>query len=107
MERYLKRVAAATLAFLGLGVAAPALASPVHVTIGTPKIVVSPPVFGLSIVAPRPSPDFVWVSGTWRRDAFGRQIWVPGYWHNPRSAVIVRSPAPAPAPVHTVTVIRR
>jgi YXWGXW repeat-containing protein len=35
------------------------------------------PVYGY---APAPRPGFIWVSGYWSVDGYGRRLWVPGHW---------------------------
>jgi hypothetical protein len=93
------------VALLGLALAPTALAKPVvTVTVGVPQVVIAPPAPVVVVQQPRcPGPNNVWVDGSWRRDAYGRQIWVAGHCvHRP---VVVHQHVVAPPP-RTVIVYR-
>lgn len=80
----LLRIAALTLAGLGLAGNAAAHGAPV-VTIGGPPVVVAPPAMA---APPVPSP-YVWQPGYWAWNGYGR-TWIEGRW------VLVSTPYPAP-----------
>lgn len=70
------------VALLSLVFAQASYASPVvTVTVGLPQVVIAPPP-PVVVVKHRPAcpgPNSVWVQGSWRRDAYGRQVWVEGH----------------------------
>ncbi|MEQ1567225.1 MAG: hypothetical protein ABMA64_16410 [Myxococcota bacterium] len=51
----------------------------VTVSVGFPQVVVAPPPV-VVMRPPCPSPNYVWVDAGWRRDAWGRPLWVGGHW---------------------------
>ena len=95
MRNYLAHLGLALVAVLCLAPGA-AIAKPfVQVSVGVPAVVIAPAPHHHHHVVHRPhapGPNFVWVDGTWRRDAYGRAIFVQGYW----------APRPAPVVVHRV-----
>ncbi len=83
MRTYITRSLAAMGAVFAMTVAGPALASPIHVSIGAPALVATTPALALNIGRPAcPGPNYVWVQGTMRHDAWGRQHWVAGHWRH-------------------------
>lgn len=101
MRSYLARLGLVLVAAMTFAPTA-ALAKPhVTVSVGLPSVVIAPaPAPRVVVYRPRaPGPNFMWVEGTWRRDAYGRPIFVQGYW-TPRPVVVHR------APVRTVVVRR-
>jgi hypothetical protein len=91
------------IALLGLALAPTALAKPVvTVTVGVPQVVIAPAPVVVVHQSRCPGPNSVWVDGSWRRDAYGRQIWVGG--HCAARPVVVHHHHAPPPPTRTVIV---
>lgn len=92
MRNYLARLGLVLIAVLCLAPGA-AIAKPfVQVSVGVPAVVIAPAPPPRQVVVYRqraPGPNYMWVDGTWRRDAYGRPIFVNGYW-TPRPVVVYR-----------------
>ncbi|MEQ1505496.1 MAG: hypothetical protein ABMB14_24905 [Myxococcota bacterium] len=89
MRSSFTRLALALTVAFGLG-STPALARPiVRVSVGVPAVVVAPAPRPVVVYRPAcPGPNFVWVEGGYRRDAWGRAVFVGGHWA-PRQPVVV------------------
>lgn len=104
MGRYLASALAAMGLFWVL-LPSPAQAGPVihvGVSLPAPVLVAAPPPV-VVVRPPCPGPNHVWVEGTWRRDVFGRQVWVGGHWQRAHRTVVVHR---APVVQRTVVVRR-
>lgn len=99
MRRYIERLGGAIALALAVLPGAAQAGPVIAVSIGTPSFVAPGPVPVQVVLAPAaPAPGWVWVEASWRRDAFGRPIFVAGHWVPPPA--VVSRPAPRAVVVH-------
>jgi hypothetical protein len=88
MTRMLTGALAGTALLLSLGASSPAHADTVVGVRVAPRVsvgvAVAPAPVRVVRRPARPGPNYHWVEGHWRRDAYGHRDWVAGHWQRNR-----------------------